>query len=139
GVENREIPANVTVRKFTQYELRQLYADSRFMVMPLEDVKFQAGVTAILECMAMERAVICSRVSGQTDVVVEGENGRYVAPGDPLALRAAIERLLSRTEEASQLGTGGRQLIERQMNLDSYVQGLTDVLDETINEVAPQP
>ena len=42
------IPSNVTVRKFTQYELRQLYADSRFMVMPLENVKFQAGVTAIL-------------------------------------------------------------------------------------------
>jgi hypothetical protein len=36
------------VRKFTQYELRQLYADSCFMVMPLENVKFQAGVTAIL-------------------------------------------------------------------------------------------
>src|SRR5262245_62013119 len=56
------IPSNVTVRKFTQYELRQLYADSCFMVMPLENVKFQAGVTAILECMAMAKAVVCSRI-----------------------------------------------------------------------------
>ncbi len=83
GVATRTIPSNVTVRKFTQYELRQLYADSCFMVMPLENVKFQAGVTAILECLAMGKAVICSRVPGQTDVVVEGENGRYVPPGDP--------------------------------------------------------
>jgi len=134
GVATRTIPSNVTVRKFTQYELRQLYADSCFMVMPLENVKFQAGVTAILECMAMGKAVICSRVPGQTDIVVEDENGRYVPPGDPLALRAEIRRLLDHPQEANSLGTRGRQLIERQMNLDLYSQRLTDVLREAIDE-----
>jgi glycosyltransferase involved in cell wall biosynthesis len=134
GIATRTIPSNVTVRKFTQYELRQLYADSRFMVMPLENVKFQAGVTAILECMAMGKAVICSRVPGQTDVVVEDENGRYVPEGDPLALRAEIQRLLDCPHEANSLGARGRQLIERQMNLDLYSRRLTDVLHEAINE-----
>jgi glycosyltransferase involved in cell wall biosynthesis len=134
GVATRTIPSNVTVRKFTQYDLRQLYADCRFMVMPLENVKFQAGVTAILECMAMGKAVVCSRVPGQTDVVVEGENGSYVPPGDSLALRAAIQRLLDNPQEADSLGARGRQLIERQMNLDLYSQRLTDVLRETIDE-----
>jgi glycosyltransferase involved in cell wall biosynthesis len=134
SVATRIIPSNVTVRKFTQYELRQLYADSCFMVMPLENVNFQAGVTAILECLAMGKAVICSRVPGQADVVVEGENGRYVPPGDPLALRAEIRRLLDHPQEANNLGTRGRQLIERQMNLDLYSQRLTDVLRKAIHE-----
>jgi glycosyltransferase involved in cell wall biosynthesis len=134
AMAKESIPSNVTVRKFTQYELRQLYADSRFMVMPLENVKFQAGVTAILECMAMGKAVVCSRVPGQTDVVVEDENGRYVPPGDPLALRAEIQRLLDHPHEADSLGTRGRQLIERQMNLDLYSQRLADVLREVIDE-----
>ena len=133
GVATQTIPRNVTVRKFTQYELRQLYADSCFMVMPLENVKFQAGVTAILECLAMGKAVICSRVPGQTDVVVEGENGRYVQPGDPLALRAEIRRMLDHPQETNSLGTRGRQLIERQMNLDLYSERLADVLRETID------
>lgn len=137
GVATQAIPNNVTVRKYTQYDLRQLYADSRFMVMPLDDVTFQAGVTAILECMAMGRAVVCSRVPGQTDVVVEGHNGRYVPPKDPLALRAAIELLLSQPEEAIRLGKNGRQLIERQMNLDLYVGGLTHVLRDALDEVIP--
>ena len=132
GVATRTIPSNVTVRKFTQYELRQLYADSCFMVMPLEDVKFQAGVTAILECLAMGKAVICSRVPGQTDVVVEGENGRYVPPGDPSTLATEIRRLLSRPEEAVRLGANGRKLVECQMNLDLYVQRLADFLHEAI-------
>jgi glycosyltransferase involved in cell wall biosynthesis len=134
GVATQTIPDNVTVRKFSQYELRQLYADSLFMVMPLEDVKFQAGVTAILECMAMGKAVVCSRVPGQTDVVVEGENGWYVAPKDPVALRAAIERLLLRPQDTIQAGMNGRRLVESQMNLDLYVRGLTDALRDAINE-----
>jgi glycosyltransferase involved in cell wall biosynthesis len=133
GVATRTIPANVTVQKFTQYELRQLYADSSFMVMPLENVKFQAGVTAILECLAMGKAVICSRVPGQTDVVSEGDNGRYVPPGDPAALRTEIERLLSQPEEAGRLGANGRKLVEGEMSLDLYVERLTGFLQEALS------
>jgi glycosyltransferase involved in cell wall biosynthesis len=133
GVATPNIPGNVTVRKFTQYELRQLYADSCFMVMPLENVKFQAGVTAILECLAMGKAVICSRVPGQTDVVVEGDNGRYVPPGDPVTLRTEIRRLLADPEEAARLGANGRKLVESEMNLDLYAQSLAGVLDEAVN------
>jgi glycosyltransferase involved in cell wall biosynthesis len=139
GVATRTIPSNVTVRKFTQYGLRQLYADSCFMVMSLENVNFQAGVTAILECLAMGKAVICSRVPGQTDVLVEDENGRYVPPGDPSALATEIRRLLSRPEEAVRLGANGRKLVECHMNLDLYVQKLTDFLHEAIKtEGGPQ-
>ena len=134
GVGKQTIPSNVTVRRFSQYELRQLYADSRFMIMPLENVKFQAGVTAILECLAMEKAVICSRVPGQTDVVIEGENGRYVPPGEPAILSTEIRRLLALPDEAVRLGTNGRKLVEGQMSLDLYVQRLTDVLHEAMND-----
>ncbi len=132
GVATRTIPANVTVQKFTQHELRQLYADSAFMVMPLDNVKFQAGVTAILECLAMGKTVICSRVPGQTDVVCEGDNGRYVPPGDPVVLRTEIGQLLSQPEEAGRLGANGRKLVEGEMNLDLYVERLTGYLHEAI-------
>ncbi len=137
GVGTPIIPSNVTVRKFTQYELRQLYADSCFMVMPLENVKFQAGVTAILECLAMGKPVICSLVPGQTDVVVDGDNGRYVPAKDPVTLRTEINRLLSQPEEAIRLGANGRQLIECQMNLDFYAQRLAGFLEETVNAQKP--
>ena len=131
----QSIPENVTVRKFTQYELRQLYADSEFLVMPLEEVDFQAGVTAILEAMAMGKAVICTRTPGQTDVLVEGETGIYVPPGDPQALRAAIERLLQHPEEAERMGRNGRRVIEQQMNLDHYVAGLRSHIQAVLEGV----
>lgn len=132
--EGQQIPANVSVRKFSQFDLRQLYADSMFLVMPLHDVEFQAGVTAILEAMAMERAVICSRTPGQSDVVVEGETGHYVAPYDIAALRAAIEGLLGNPDQAARMGKAGRTRVEQGMNLDQYAARLAQIVQQTIGE-----
>jgi glycosyltransferase involved in cell wall biosynthesis len=85
----------------------------------------------------MGKPVICSRVPGQTDVVVEGENGRYVPPGDSSTLSSEIRQLLSRPQEAVRLGANGRNLVESQMNLDLYVQRLTGFLQEAIGEGSP--
>ena len=118
--QDQIIPTNVTVKKFSQYELRQLYADACFVVMPLYDVPFQAGVTAILEAMAMGKAVICTQTPGQTDVVVDGVTGLYVPPGDAGALRNAIEMLLADPERAARMGQAGRERIETEMSLECY-------------------
>ena len=55
-----ELPPNVTVVKLDQYELRQLYAEASFVVVPLVETDFQAGITTILEAMSMGLAV-CAR------------------------------------------------------------------------------
>jgi glycosyltransferase involved in cell wall biosynthesis len=134
STQGQAIPINVEVRKFTQFDLRQLYADSRFLVMPLEDVEFQAGITAILEAMAMERAVICSRTPGQTDAIIEGETGSYVPSGDPAALRAALEQLLNHPEVAERMGKAGRRVVQQQMNLEPYTERLSKFVHEVIEE-----
>jgi glycosyltransferase involved in cell wall biosynthesis len=126
----QEIPDNVLVRRFTQFELRELYAMSAIFVMPLYNVNFQAGVTALLEAMAMEKAIICSKTPGQTDVIIEGETGLYVPPEEPAALRAAICHLLEHQEEAARMGRNGRQLIEERMSLEQYVRGLLPYVQE---------
>jgi glycosyltransferase involved in cell wall biosynthesis len=125
--QGQSIPENVTVERFSQYELRQLYADSDFVVMPLYPVNFQAGVTAILEAMAMGKAVICTRTPGQTDVVEEGDTGLYVPPQDPAALRQAIQSLMDNPQEATRLGANGRKRVETEMNLEAYVSRLQGI------------
>jgi glycosyltransferase involved in cell wall biosynthesis len=131
--DGAQIPENVLVRRFTQYELRELYAASRFVVMPLYHVDFQAGVTAILEAMAMGKAVICTRTPGQTDVVVDGENGLYVDPGDPGTLRSTIQWLLENPDEADRMGRNGRRLVEDEMSLEQYVARLAGVIESIIS------
>lgn len=130
----REIPANVLVRRFTQYELRELYAVSCFVTMPLYNVYFQAGITALLEAMAMGKGVICSRTPGQTDVVVDGVTGVYVPPEEPQALRQAIEAWLENPAEADQMGIAGRQRVVAEMSLARYVARLNKLVQQARRE-----
>jgi glycosyltransferase involved in cell wall biosynthesis len=93
GVGTRAaLPSTITLGKFNYRELRDLYARSRFVVVPLLDRDFQAGVTTILEAMAMGKAVVVTRTRGQqgASAVRDGENGLSVPPGDARALREAI-------------------------------------------------
>jgi glycosyltransferase involved in cell wall biosynthesis len=67
------------------------------------------GVVA-REAMAYGRPVVASAVGGLRDAVKDGATGLLVAPGDPIALRAAIERLLGDGELRRRMGAAAREL-----------------------------
>ena len=118
--EGRTLPPNVDARRYEYGELRNLYAESAIVAVPLYENDFQAGVTTMLEAMAMGRAVIATRTTGQTDVIMDGENGLTVAPGDVAGWRAAITRL--HTDEAlrERLAANGRRWVEQHATLDLW-------------------
>ena len=71
------------------------------------------GVTCA-EAMAHGKPVVASAVGGLVDLVVDGETGLLVPPGDVPALRAALERLLGDRGLRARLGENGRKrAIER--------------------------
>ena len=61
------------------------------------------------EAMAYGRPVVASSVGGLLDLVVDGETGLLVPPGDVPALRAALERLLGDGELRRRLGAAARE------------------------------
>lgn len=152
------LPRNVKVSAFDYSTLRDIYARASIVVVPLEDVDFQAGITTILEAMAMAKPVVVTRTAGQTDVVEDprgtvgrGEMGScstsmlrtfaaavgarleptgfYVPPADPAALRGAIEFLLGHPEERSKLGLAGRRVIEQFMTVDKFAARVRHVVE----------
>lgn len=66
-----------------------------------------------LEAMACEIPVVASRVGGIPEVVVDGETGLLVPPGDPVALAEAINRILDSEELSNRLGKAGRSRVEK--------------------------
>jgi glycosyltransferase involved in cell wall biosynthesis len=101
-------------------ELRDLYARSQFVVVPLLHSDTDNGITVILEAMAMGKAVICSRTRGQVDVVEEGVNGLYVPVGDAGALRDAILSLWNDPLRAQQMGRNARAVVEKHHSLEKF-------------------
>lgn len=129
---DRPPPANVTIERLSLFELRDLYAASQFVVVPLDDVEFQAGITAILEAMAMGKAIVCTRARGQTDTVIDGQTGIYVAPGDVGGMRSAIERLLDDAAEATRLGEAAREWVLANATIERYADALAGVVTDSL-------
>jgi glycosyltransferase involved in cell wall biosynthesis len=112
--------AKVTIGRKTLPELRNLYARSRFVVVPLVPSDSDNGVTVILEAMAMGKPVICSRTQGQVDVIQDGVTGIYVPVGDPAALRAAMQSLWNDPKRAHAMGVRARAYIEQYHTLERF-------------------
>jgi glycosyltransferase involved in cell wall biosynthesis len=65
------------------------------------------GIVA-LETAAAGKPIVASDIGGLGDVVVDGETGLLVPPGNPDALRSAIERLIAEADLRDRLGAAAR-------------------------------
>lgn len=126
----KKVSPHVEVRSYQNYQaLRHLYAESRFVVVPLLDVPYSAGYTVILEAMAMGKAVIVSRIKQRDDFVLDGWNGLYVEPGNVTELREKICFLLKRPDEAFRLGMNARKTVEERFTLHHYLERMEEDID----------
>jgi glycosyltransferase involved in cell wall biosynthesis len=86
------------------------------------DVAVQCPLTETLggtiEALLMERPTVATRVGGIPESVRHEETGLLVPPADPIALAAAIGRLLANRDEASRLAAAGRKLMLERFTLD---------------------
>lgn len=126
---SEHIPENVSLTQhLSQIKLRELYARSQFVVLPVRNLVYSAGATAALEAASMARAVIAFRSQGIQDYILDGETGLLVQPGDIDAMRNAIQFLLENPGEAKRLGENARQRILENLNLETYVKNIADLL-----------
>ncbi len=89
-------------------ELDRLYARAAVVVLP----SYREGLPlAVIEAMAHGRPVVATTVGGIPELVVDGETGLLVPPGDPQALRSALERLLADPALRRRMGQAGRERI----------------------------
>lgn len=128
--EARPLPANVDARRYDYRALRDLYAESSFVVVPLYENDFQAGITTILEAMAMGKPVAVSGTKGQTDAVIDGINGLYVMPESVAEWRKVIARLRSDSVLRARLGRRARRWIEENATLDHWVGNIVAALHD---------
>lgn len=63
----------------------------------------------VIEAMTMGRPVIASRIGGLSDIVVDGETGFLVPPGDHSALRDAIQRIIDHPALRERMGQKARR------------------------------
>jgi len=67
--------------------------------------------TVAMEAMMMERAIVASQIGGLPDIVVDGETGFLIPPGDWHTLREMIQRLLDDSVLRERMGAMAKQRV----------------------------
>jgi len=83
--------------------------------------KAEGFSNSILEYMAAGRPVVATNVGGAPEVIVEGETGYLVSPGDDAMMASRIISLLRDPERAKQFGAAGRRLVETNFSCEAQL------------------
>ncbi len=104
--------------------LRALYREAKIVVLPLKNTRHPGGITTLLEAFACGRPVVVSDSSGVRDYLRHEENCLVVPCGNVMALRSAIERLLSDAALRERLAQGARAYAEAELSQDHHARKL---------------
>jgi alpha-maltose-1-phosphate synthase len=85
-----------------------------------------------LEAMACGTPVVASRVGGIPEVVVDGETGWLVPPGEPAALAEALRGALADPARAKRMGEAGRRRVEAHFSWDRIAERTLAVYGDAI-------
>jgi glycosyltransferase involved in cell wall biosynthesis len=114
-------------------ELLRLYERAAVVVCPSHREGY--GVVCA-EAMASGRPVVASAVGGLLDLVVGGETGLLVPPGDVGALRHAVERLLGDDELRRRLGSAARERALERLSWDAATTATLEVYAQALSASA---
>ena len=108
----------------------QIFSGARVFVCPSIYEPF--GITN-LEAMACQTPVVASAVGGILEVVVPGETGLLVKPGEPKEIAAAVNRLLQDPQTAVQYGKNGRKRVEQHFSWTSIAEKTRDLYQSLLH------
>jgi len=94
----------------------------------------EALPTTLIEAAACGRASVATRVGGVPEVVVDGETGILVTPGDQQGLGDAVGALLVDRERREAMGRAARRLAEERFDLRVWCRRLRALYERVISK-----
>ncbi len=92
----------------------------------------------ILEAMAAARPVVATRVGGVPELVVDGDNGFLIEPGDAGSFAQAVGRLLDAPETAREMGLRGRRRARRDHGCADAARRLASLYAEALGKTSDE-
>lgn len=82
---------------------------------------------SIIEGMAHGLGIVATPVGAVEDIITDGESGLLVPPGDPLALRSALARLVEDGEQRRRLGDAARATHRERLDIGGYAETMANL------------
>jgi glycosyltransferase involved in cell wall biosynthesis len=93
----------------------------------------EASPNVILEAMACGRPVVATRVGGIPELLLDGETGTVVEPGNPEAFAEALVDLLTNESKRQRMGLKARERILEEFTLEKMVRRTEEVILEAVD------
>jgi glycosyltransferase involved in cell wall biosynthesis len=87
---------------------------------------------AVVEAMAMGKAVVATTTGGLPEVVAQGETGLLVPPGDVESLATTVVSLLEDRARREQMGICGRARAKERFSLSASVRQMEQLYEEVL-------
>jgi glycosyltransferase involved in cell wall biosynthesis len=108
----------------------ELLAASDVFVLPS---LFEGSSLAVLEAMAAGKPVVTSAIGGTNELIVDGESGLLVPPGDAAALALALNRVLAQPELRAELGGKARDRARSSFSAATSAAHVTRVYEDLLD------
>ncbi len=82
---------------------------------------------ALLEAMAMRKAIIASEIDGITDLIINNENGLIIPPLDIKKLALALELLITDKSFRNKLGKQAELTVKKNYNITTMTRKIQDL------------
>lgn len=93
---------------------------------------YEGTSLAVLEAMAAGKPLVSSRIGGTDELIVDGESGLLVPPGDAGALAVAMRVLLADPALRARLGNAARERAEIVFSASATVARVTSVYEDVL-------
>lgn len=101
-------------------ELHYVVANSRFSVMP--SIIYENNPLAVIESLALGRAVIGSDIGGIPELVIDHQTGLNFKSQDSQDLAQKIDYAWSNQDKMNQWGSNGKRMVEGEFNAKKHYQ-----------------
>jgi glycosyltransferase involved in cell wall biosynthesis len=91
---------------------------------------FEGSPQSVLEMMEAAKPVVATSVGGMTDMVIDGETGILVEPGDRDGLAEGVATLLRDPGRAAEMGRAGQELRRREFTMEHMISLVEQLYEE---------
>lgn len=117
-IRDRHLESRIFLRGRTENVMDALHQADGYVL----SSQYEGMPNALIEAMAVGLPCVAAACpTGPRDLIEDGESGLLVPVGDPAALAAAMERLLSDPTLRKRLGENARKTIQEHYTLDSVL------------------
>lgn len=87
---------------------------------------------AIIQALAMKKAVVASNIGSISDIIKHDETGLLVKPGDIEDLQINLTELIENRDKREFLGLMGRMLVEKEFTIEKMIDRIEGIYNERL-------